>query len=149
MSTLDDTRELRRVAQEIYEERTRPTDVGAIVLTAVVVAAIAVWALPIVDTDRYDVSASRWVLAAAMALSAIAGSTGGVYFLDRRGKKRYDEVVANMETMRYIVCHNATMLGQLAEALLPEPEQVPIDQVHAMNAEAYRLGRRSRPADGG
>lgn len=142
MSTLDDTSELRRIAEENYQARTRPADIGGITVTAALALAVAMWAYPALDTDRFSIDGSRWAMAAASVLSAVVATFCGVYVLDRRNRKRTERVVATLETMQSVLCRIAKQLGVEREL-----EQIPAEHLHEMTREAFRLGRRSRTAD--
>jgi hypothetical protein len=113
VSTLDNTGELRKVAAEIAEARTRVADRGAVIIAVMVVVAAALWALPAIDNDRYDVSATRWVMAAAAVFSAVVATGGGVWIIDKRDKRRADEVIGRLDAMGSIACHNGRAMDQL------------------------------------
>jgi hypothetical protein len=129
VSTLDNTGELQKVAAEIAEARTRVADRGAVVIAVMVVIAATLWALPAIDTDRYDVSATRWVMAAAAVFSAIVATSGGVWIIDKRGKRRADEVVGRLDAMGSILCHNGRAVDRLVS--LAQQTQIGMGMVSA------------------
>jgi len=152
---MDDTGEIRQLAKEIYQARTRPIDVALVVVTAIVLIAAALWALPIVDTDRYSVDGTRWVMAMASVLSAVAATVGGVYVLDRRSRRRYDEVSGHLDTLRAVVCHNATavgelaaQVGQIAESMRGAPTDVDVKEIAMKSFDTGRRVGRKEATEG-
>jgi len=131
VSTLDGTTtgELRKVAAEIQEARAHAIDHGAIVITVMVFVALVAVAFPAVDNDRFAVDGSRWAMAAASVFTAAAFIVGSAWVVDRRGKKRADEVVGRLDAMGTILCHNGRTVDRLVA--LAQQTQIGMGMVSA------------------
>lgn len=113
---LDDTGQIRKIADDNYRARSRPVDVGPFMVTAALFLAAALWVIPAIDNDRFAIDATRWAMAAAASGIVIAALVCGLYVLDRRNRTRHDEVMAHIDSLRTLACHNGSGIGQLALA---------------------------------